>query len=86
MNGLESHQRRKLLGVSKQKLDLEACFVATINCLRIHASVGAEQNGSPPGAGIHHQDDTQIAPKMDVIEDLMTEHDGVVFARHTLKA
>ena len=36
-------------------------------------------------AGIHDQDDTQIAPKMGVIEDLMVEHDGVVIAWQPLK-
>ena len=91
---LRATQRRKLLGVSEEKLDpgsspgqvLEARFVDTIKRLRIHGSIGAEQNGSPLAAGVHHQDDTQIAPKMGVVEDLMIEPDRVVFARHTLKA
>ena len=56
---LTGTQRRKLLGVSEEKLDLEACFVPTIKRLRIQVGIGAEQHRSPLSAGIHHKHDTQ---------------------------
>ena len=34
-------QRRKLLGVPEEKLDLEACFVSTIKRLRIQVGIAA---------------------------------------------
>ena len=83
---LTGTQRRKLLGVSEEKLDLEARFVPTIKRLRIHVGIGAEQDRPPLGAGIHYEHDSQIAPKMNVVEDLMIEQGGVVFAVHPLKA
>ena len=83
---LTGTQRRKLLGVSEEKLDLEACFVPTIKRLRIQVGIGAEQHRSPLGAGIHHKHDTQIAPKMHVVEDLMIENNTAVFTVHPLKA
>ena len=79
-------QRRKLLGVSEEKLDLEACFVPTIKRLRIQVGIGAEQDRSPLGAGIHHKHDSQVAPKMHVVEDLMIENNTAVFTVHPLKA
>ena len=79
-------QRRKLLGVSEEKLDLEARFVATIKRLRIQVGIGAEQHRPPLGAGIDDEHHTQIAPKMHVVEDLVIENDVVVFTLHPLKA
>ena len=79
-------QRRKLLGVPEEKFDLETRFVPAIKRLRIQVGVGAEQDRSPLGAGIHHKHDSQITPKMDVVKDLMVEHDGVVFALYPFKA
>ena len=79
-------QRRKLLGVSEEKLDLETRFVPTIKRLCIQVGIGAEQDRSPLGAGIHHQHNTQVAPKMDVVKDLMVEHHVVVFALYPFKA
>ena len=83
---LTGTQRRKLFGVSEEKLDLEARFVATIKRLRIQVGIGAEQHRSPLSAGIHHKHDTQVAPKMHVVEDLMIENNTVVFTVHPLKA
>ena len=40
---LTGTQRRKLLGISEEKLDLEACFVPTIKRLRIQVDIGAER-------------------------------------------
>ena len=79
-------QRRKLLGVSEEKLDLETRFVPTIKRLRIQVGIGAEQDRSPLGMGIHDEHHTQIAPKVNVVKDLMAEHDGVVFALYPFKA
>ena len=83
---LTGTQRRKLLGVSEEKLDLEARFVATIKRLRIQVGIGAEQHRPPLGAGIDDEHHTQIAPKMHVVEDLVIENDVVVFTLHPLKA
>ena len=83
---LTGTQRRKLLGVSEEKLDLEARFVATIKRLRIQVGIGAEQHRPPLGAGIDDEHHTQIAPKMHVVEDLVIENDAVVFTLHPLKA
>ena len=83
---LTGTQRRKLLGVSEEKLDLETRFVPTIKRLRIQVGIAAEQDRPPPGAGIDDEHDTQITPKMDVVKDLMVEHDGVVFALYPFKA
>ena len=79
-------QRRKLLGVSEEKLDLEARFVATIKRLRIQVGIGAEQNRPPLSAGIDDEHHTQVAPKVNVVKDLMMENDGVVFTVQPLKA
>ena len=83
---LTGTQRRKLLGVSEEKLDLEARFVATIKRLRIQVGIGAEQYRPSLGAGIDDEHHTQIAPKMHVVEDLVIENDVVVFTLHPLKA
>ena len=79
-------QRRKLLGIPEEKLDLEACFVPTIKRLRIQVGIAAEQNRPPLGMGIHDEHDEQVAPKMHVVEDLMVEHHVVVFALYPFKA
>ena len=83
---LTGTQRRKLFGVPEEKLDLEACFVPTIKCLRIQIGIGAEQNRPPLGMGIDDEHHTQITPKMHVVEDLMVEHHVVVFALYPFKA
>ncbi len=83
---LTGTQRRKLLGVPKEKFDLEARFVGAIEAVHIHIGIRAEQHRPPVSAGIDHEHHTQIAPKMHVVEDLVIEHDGVVLARYTLKA
>ena len=70
---LTGTQRRKLLGVPEEKLDLEARFVPTIKRLRIQVGIGAEQHRPSLGAGIDDEHDTQIAPKMNVVEDLMVD-------------
>ena len=53
--GLTGIQRRKLLGVSEEKLDLEACFVATIKRMRIQVGIGAAGAVGPVvlGRAIH---------------------------------
>ena len=79
-------QRRKLLGVSEEKLDLEACFVPTIKRLRVQVGIGAEQHRPPLATGVHHEHHTQVAPKVNVVEDLMIENDVVVFALYPFKA
>ncbi len=83
---LTGTQRRKLLGVPEEKLDLEACFVSTIKRLRIQVGIAAEQDRPTLGMGIDDEHHTQIAPKMDVVEDLMVEHHVVVFALYPFKA
>ena len=83
---LTGTQRRKLLGVPEEKLDLETRFVATIKRLRIQVGIGAEQDRPPLGAGIHHKHDSQVTPKMNVVEALMVEHHAVVFALYPFKA
>ena len=90
---LTGTQRRKLLGVLEEKLDLETRFVATIKRLRIQVGIGAEQDRSSLGAGIHPKHDSQslprirsgVTPKMNVVEDLMVEH-HVVVAPYPFKA
>ena len=61
--GLTGMQRRKLLGVSEEKFDLETRFVPTIKRLRIQVGIGAEQDHPPLGVGIHDEHDTQNLPR-----------------------
>ena len=61
--GLTGTQRRKLLGVSEEKLDLEARFVPTIKRLRTQVGISAEQDRLSVGAGIHDEHHTQNLPR-----------------------
>ena len=40
----------------------------------------------PLGMGTHDEHDAQVAPQMNVVEDLMVEHHVVVFALYPFKA
>lgn len=82
---LTGTQRRKLLGVSKEKFDLETRLVAPIKRLCIQIDIAAEQDRPPLRAGIHDEDYPEVTPKMGVVEDLVIEQGGVVSAWHTLK-
>ena len=68
------------------KVDLKARFVPAIKPLRVQVGIRAEQDCPPLGTGIDREHDTQMAPKMDVVEDLMIENNAVVFALYPFKA
>ena len=72
--------------MQNSRFNLETRLVAPVKRLRIQVEIAAEQDRPPPRAGIDHEHDTQVAPKMGVVEDLVIEQGGVVSAWHTLKA
>ena len=78
--GLTGIQRRKLLGVSEEKFDLETRFVPTKKRLRIQVGIGAEQHRPPLGAGIHDEHDAQSLPRTSIRGTFVT---GTVAAEIT---
>ena len=83
---LTGTQRRRLLGVSKEKFNLETRLVTALKRPGIQVEIAAEQDRPSLRTGIPHKDRPQVTPKMGVVEDLVIEQGGVVSAWHTLKA
>lgn len=71
-------QAGKLFGVAEEKLNVKARFVLTIERQRIQADVGAQEHRAPVVFGVDHAHHAQVAAELDMVEDLMKEHDIVI--------
>lgn len=79
-------QTGKLFGVSEQKLNWEARFVITVDRQRIQVDICAQENRPPVVFSVDHQHYLEVTLELDMIENLMIEHDIVIFGRDVFNA
>ena len=79
-------QTGKLLGVSEQKLDLEARLVIAVESQSVYVDVSAKEHSPPVVFGVNHEHHAEVTLKLHMIEDLMIEHDLVLFRLNFFKA
>ena len=73
-------QSSKLLGISKDKLDLETDAVIVVNFPGIQINIRREQDhatGCPTGVLADQEQDAQVAFEMDVIEHCREKRDPI---------
>ena len=84
--GLAIAQASKLFGIAEYKLNLEPRLVRTIESQGLQINIGAKEDRIPIALGIDHHHHLEVAPQLHVIENLMIQHDVVIFGVEALKA
>jgi hypothetical protein len=79
-------QTGKLFGVAKEKLDLKAPLVIAIEPLGLQVDSRAEEHGIAVALGMDHNHPLEVALQLHMVENLMGQHDVLVFGIASLKA
>src|SRR5688572_13769055 len=79
-------QASKLFSISEYKLNLKARLVRAIESQGRQVKIGAKEDRIPIALGIDHNHHLEVAFELHMIENLMTQHDMVIFGVEALKA
>ena len=84
--GLAIAQTRKLFGIAEYELNLKARLVSAIESQRLQVNIGAKEDRIPIVLGMDHDHHLEVALELHVIENLMIQHDVVIFGVEACKA
>jgi hypothetical protein len=63
-------------------LNLAARFVIAIERERVQIDIRAKEYGTPVALGVDYEHHMEIALELDMVNDLMIQHDVIVFGIH----
>ena len=84
--GLAIAQASKLFGIAEYKLNLKTRLVRAIESQGLQVNIGAKEDRLPIALGIDHNHHLEVALELHVIENLMIQHDVVIFGVEAIKA
>ena len=84
--GLAIAQTGTLFGVAKEKLALKARLGIAVEPLGCQVDIRAEEPGIAVALGMDHDHHLAVALQLHMVENLMVQHDVLIFGIEALKA